>query len=44
MDDQKFDIIKVANYFHDHPIMLVGAGISALVMAVCCMIEKEINN
>ena len=44
MGDQKIDIVKVANYFHDHPVMLVGASISALVMAVCCMIEKEINN
>ena len=43
MGDQKIDIVKVANYFHDQPVMLVGASISALVMAVCCMIEKEMN-
>lgn len=36
-------IISLAKYLNDHPLLLVGIGISTLTMGVCIILDNKNN-
>ena len=38
---QNQEIVSLIDYFFDHPIMLIGAGISSVIMGVCIYLERK---
>lgn len=39
-DDNVYTIVE---YFEDHPIMLLGAGLSAVILSICKIIDNKNN-
>jgi hypothetical protein len=39
-DDNVYTIVE---YFEDHPIMLLGVGLSAVILSICKIIDNKNN-
>ena len=39
-DDNVYTIVE---YFEDHPIMLLGVGLSAVILSICKIIDNKKN-
>lgn len=37
------NIYTIVEYFEDHPIMLLGAGLSAVILSICKIIDNKNN-
>lgn len=37
------NVYTIIDYFEDHPIMLLGAGLSAVILSLCKMIDNKNN-
>lgn len=40
---QNKEIISLIDYFSNHPIVLIGVGISSVIMGVCVVLDKKYN-
>lgn len=38
------DVYSIIDYFGDHPIILLGVGISAVTIAICKILDDKYNN
>ena len=41
LETQENCVYTLYEYFHDHPMILLGCGLSASIMAVCIILDKK---